>query len=104
MATSLVQIRVDEDLKAQAAKIYENLGIDISTAIRIFLKRSVMVGGIPFSMTLYPHDEYKAKNGYQALVSLSESSKRNGMAEMSLDEIEEEIHSVRTARAREKKS
>ena len=92
MATSLVQIRVDEDLKAQAAKIYENLGIDISTAIRIFLKRSVMVGGIPFSMTLYPHDEYK------------ESSKRNGMAEMSLDEIEEEIHSVRTARAREKKS
>ncbi len=52
MATSIVQFRIDDDLKAQATEIYEKLGLDLSTALRIFLKRSVAVRGIPFSMTL----------------------------------------------------
>lgn len=52
MATSIVQFRIEEDLKAQATEIYEKLGLDLSTALRIFLKRSVAVRGIPFSMTL----------------------------------------------------
>ena len=52
MATSIVQFRIDDDLKAQATEIYEKLGLDLSTALRIFLKRSVAVKGIPFSMTL----------------------------------------------------
>ena len=36
MATSVLQVRVDDELKAQAAAIYEDLGIDLSTAIRMF--------------------------------------------------------------------
>lgn len=52
MATSIVQFRIDDDLKIQATEIYEKLGLDLSTALRIFLKRSVAVRGIPFSMTL----------------------------------------------------
>ena len=52
MSTSIVQFRIDDDLKAQATEIYEKLGLDLSTALRIFLKRSVAVRGIPFSMTL----------------------------------------------------
>ena len=52
MATSIVQFRIDDDLKAQATEIYEKLGLDLSTALRIFLKRSVAVRGIPFNMTL----------------------------------------------------
>lgn len=45
MATSIVQFRVDDDLKNVATKIYEELGIDLSTAMRMFLKRSVIVNG-----------------------------------------------------------
>ena len=41
MASSVLQVRVDESLRAQAAAIYEDLGIDLQTAVRIFLKRSV---------------------------------------------------------------
>lgn len=52
MATSIVQFRIEDDLKAQATEIYEKLGLDLSTALRIFIKRSVAVKGIPFSMTL----------------------------------------------------
>lgn len=48
MATSIVQFRVDDDLKNEATAVYEKLGIDLSTAMRMFLKRSVMENGIPF--------------------------------------------------------
>lgn len=48
MATSLLQIRVDDALKDEAAQVFDNLGIDTSTAVRIFLKRAVMENGIPF--------------------------------------------------------
>ena len=47
MANALVQVRIDEELKDRATAIYDALGIDLSTAIRMFLKRSVMVNGIP---------------------------------------------------------
>ena len=52
MSTSVVQFRIDDELKEQATEIYEKLGLDLSTAMRIFLKRSVAVKGLPFGMTL----------------------------------------------------
>ena len=94
MATSLVQIRVDNSLKEQASTIYEGLGIDLSTAVRMFLKRSVLVGGIPFSMTL-PKSEYKAERALRAMQEISEASERNGLADMPLDEINAEIAATR---------
>lgn len=57
MASSVVQFRIDDDLKDQAAEIFDKLGLDLSTAIRIFLKRSVAVRGLPFGMTL-SNEEY----------------------------------------------
>lgn len=40
MASTLVQIRVDEDLKNEASDIFERLGLDLPTAIRVFLKKN----------------------------------------------------------------
>ena len=51
MANNLLQLRVDDELKNKASDIYEQLGMDLPTAIRIFLTRSVQERGIPFSMT-----------------------------------------------------
>ena len=59
MATSVMQVRVDNELRTQATAVYEELGIDLPTAIRMFLKRSVAVNGVPFSMTL-PRQDYNA--------------------------------------------
>ena len=50
--TTLIQVRIDKTLKAKASRIYEDLGIDLSTAVRMFLRRSVAENGIPFSMIL----------------------------------------------------
>ena len=71
MATSIVQFRIDDDLKAQATEIYEKLGLDLSTALRIFLKRSVAVRGIPFSMTL-DNDTFLEPAGDNEVMMLSE--------------------------------
>lgn len=95
MASTLVQIRVDDKLKTEASALYEALGIDLPTAIRMFLKRSVMVRGIPFSMTL-PMDEYKTENdAVCALQETSAAAKENGTADMTLDEINAEIKAAR---------
>ncbi|MBD5551651.1 MAG: type II toxin-antitoxin system RelB/DinJ family antitoxin [Lachnospiraceae bacterium] len=48
MAT--LQIRIDDTLKKQADKLFSSLGLDTSTAIRIFLNASIENDGIPFSI------------------------------------------------------
>ena len=97
MATSLLQVRVDESLKSEASTIYENLGIDLSTAVRMFLKRSVLENGIPFEMKL-PRTEYKSDRGLQALLEIGSDAEKNGISEMGLDEINSEIEVVRKRR------
>ena len=94
MATSLVQVRIDDELKAQATAVYDALGIDLSTAVRMFLKRSVMVNGVPFNMTL-PKQDYKAECVARALQELSDAAALNGTSEMTLEEINAEISAAR---------
>lgn len=48
MAT-VVKSTVDDDLKEQATELYSRLGMSISTAINVFLRQSVMEGGMPFT-------------------------------------------------------
>ena len=50
MASSIVQIRMDSALRDAASETFENLGLDLPTAIRICLKKSVDVHGIPFDV------------------------------------------------------
>ena len=98
MATSVMQVRVDDDLRAKAAAVYDALGIDLPTAIRMFLKRSVAVNGVPFSMTL-PKQDCSADRAIRAMRNLSEAAQQNGTADMSLDEINTEIAASRADRA-----
>ena len=97
MATSLLQVRVEDSLKDEAARVFENLGIDTSTAVRMFLKRSVMENGIPFRMTL-PKEPYEADRGFRAMQEISETAEKTGVSEMSLDEINAEIEASRAER------
>ena len=48
MAT--LQIRIDDSLKKEADTLFSSLGLDTSTAIRIFLNAAVENAGIPFSV------------------------------------------------------
>ena len=58
MATSVVQVRMDPALRDTASETFEALGLDLPTAIRIFLKKSVAVHGLPFDVRAeMPNDE-----------------------------------------------
>jgi len=48
MAT--IQIRIDDDIKTAADSLFNDLGLDTSTAIRIFLSASLANHGIPFDV------------------------------------------------------
>lgn len=38
---ALIQFRVDKELKNEADKLFKELGLDLGTAIKLFLKQSV---------------------------------------------------------------
>ena len=42
MAMSILQIRVDDNLKNEVSDLFERLGMDIPTAVRIFFKRAII--------------------------------------------------------------
>ena len=48
--TKAIQIRVEEKLKRDADSIFEDLGLDTPTAIRLFLKKVVITKSIPFEL------------------------------------------------------
>lgn len=60
MATSVVQFRVDDELKNKFVEIYADLGLDLPSAMRMFMKRSVMTKGIPFE-TVLPDVRYESE-------------------------------------------
>lgn len=47
---AVLQVRIDDTLKEQADTLFSSLGLDTSTAIRIFLNASIENAGIPFSV------------------------------------------------------
>ena len=100
MANTLIQFRIDDELKKQATAVYDALGIDLSTAVRMFLKRSVLVNGIPFDMIL-PKSDHKAEKAARALTELSNTAMENGTADLSLEEINSEIEAVRLKKQEE---
>lgn len=92
---TLVQFRVDKDLKQEVAEIYEELGMDLPTAFRMFMKKSKMVRGIPFETTL-PQDVVTRAEALSAFDELRKQAA--GVPEMSLEEINAEISEARAAR------
>lgn len=53
---SYIQIRIDDELKESAINLFNDLGLDLSTAIRLFLKRSVDDKKLPFKLDSKKHD------------------------------------------------
>lgn len=50
--TTNISIRMDADLKAQADALFNELGMNLSTAFNIFVRQSLREGRIPFDISL----------------------------------------------------
>ena len=55
--TSSLNIRIDPNTKSLADGIFSRFGITLSDAINIFLNKSIMIGGLPFDVTLPQYNE-----------------------------------------------
>ncbi|MCD0155054.1 type II toxin-antitoxin system RelB/DinJ family antitoxin, partial [Streptococcus agalactiae] len=51
---STVAVRVDVQLKDDATKLFQSLGLDMSTAVKMFLIQSVKTQSIPFEIKNNP--------------------------------------------------
>lgn len=55
--TTNVTIRVEKDLKEQADYLFNELGLNMTTAVNVFIRQSVRQGKIPFEISLAPDYE-----------------------------------------------
>lgn len=51
MAKKSLNLYIDENLKEEAAKLFKDLCLDLSTAVSIFFRKALLVHGIPFEIT-----------------------------------------------------
>ena len=49
-----IQVRVDEQLRDQAQQILSQMGMDMTTAVRLFLHQLTVDKGLPFRPTIDP--------------------------------------------------
>lgn len=50
--TTNFSVRMDNDIKKQCEALYGELGVNLTTAINVFLRQSLRAGGFPFDVTI----------------------------------------------------
>ena len=50
--TTNFSVRMDSDIKKQCETMFGELGMNLTTAINIFLRQSLRVGGLPFEVRI----------------------------------------------------
>lgn len=89
MAKVSTNISLDADLKKACQELYSDLGMDLTTAVTIFLKQSLRVQGLPFSVTREnPNAETAAAmNEYYEMKAHPERYKRYSSFREAMDEV-----------------
>ncbi|MBR0068390.1 MAG: type II toxin-antitoxin system RelB/DinJ family antitoxin [Kiritimatiellae bacterium] len=76
MATSTLQIRVDSDLRKDADELFAHAGLDMSSAIRLFLRQSVIRRRLPFEVISENPDPFWSEANQRVLRESIESLER----------------------------
>ena len=67
MAT--VTARVDENVKKEAETLFKKMGINMSTAMNLFLKKCILEQGIPFELKVPNGETLKAMQETEDILS-----------------------------------
>ena len=87
MATSSYTHRIDSELRSQSEAIYSALGLSLGTAINVFLKKSVAVGGFPFDVRL----DVPGRETVVAMLEAEKIAKDLSVEAMSVEDALEEL-------------
>ena len=52
MSKTSMSIRLDSEVKEQAQQVFNHLGMDMTTAINIFLRQAIQYQGLPFDVKI----------------------------------------------------
>lgn len=94
MAQATFSVRMDETLKKQFDALCQEFGMNATTAINVFARAVVRQRKIPFEISS-PETKISRKGAMQAFLDLRAQARENGVADMSLEEINEEINLAR---------
>lgn len=94
--STVLQVRIDERTKESAEFVLKSVGLDLSTAIRMFLIKVIRTGGIPFEPVI--EEPYDPEKIAKSIKEMQDNSKALGLDKMTLDEINEIIAEVRKER------
>ena len=98
MAQTTFSVRMEDGLKHQFDALCADFGMTASTAINVFARAVVRERRIPFEISSPTKPEITRGGALQAFHNLRESAKKNGLQDMTLDEINEEIRLARLGR------
>lgn len=82
-----INITIDDNLKEQAERLFNDLGMNLPTAVDIFVRQSVRQGGIPFVITKSTDPFYNPAN-IRRLEHSIEQMKQGEVVTKSMDELE----------------
>ena len=88
--TTNFSVRMDSDIKKQCESLYNELGMNLTTAINVFLRQSLRVGGLPFDVRVeQPNKETIAAMLEAERISRDPSVKRYSDVEEALKALKE---------------
>lgn len=91
MAQATFSVRMDETLKKQFDTLCQEFGMNATTAINVFARAVVRQRRIPFDIASTEMNVSR-EGAMRAFMALREQAVENGVADMSLDEINDEIN------------
>ncbi|MBU9736781.1 type II toxin-antitoxin system RelB/DinJ family antitoxin [Diplocloster agilis] len=99
MALATFSVRMDESLKRQFDALCSEFGMNATTAFNVFARAVVREKRIPFE--IQASSNFTRQSGMQAFMALRAQAKENGVQDLSLDEINDEIRKSRYEEATE---
>lgn len=95
--TTNLNIRIDRELKEEAERIFNALGMNISTAFNVFVRQAVRQRKIPFEIALDSAASVRELAGIAERIW--EEDLQNGADTLTMEEIDAEIAAARAERA-----
>lgn len=85
-----ININVDDNIKAQATELFKSFGLDMTTAMNLFLRQSIIYGGIPFEIKK-PSWYISSSEGLFRKIKEAEEDMKNGAKTLSHNEVWKKI-------------
>lgn len=90
--STVLQIRIDESIKERSDFVLKSVGLDLSTAIRMFLIKVIQSGGLPFQPV---EEQLNDKNFANTIAEMQKKAKEAGLDKLTLDDINKIINETR---------